>query len=51
MERIKHLKDDHPDAAGFAGFVLFPQPAGHPVSLAECDPKLRQRQAQMGVSG
>lgn len=27
-----------------------PQPAGHPISLAECDRKLRQRQAQMGVS-
>jgi len=26
-----------------------PQPAGHPVSLAECDRKLRERQAQMGV--
>ena len=26
-----------------------PQPAGHPVSLAECDRKLRKRQARMGV--
>jgi len=26
-----------------------PQPAGHPVSLAQCDRKLRARQAQMGV--
>jgi len=26
-----------------------PQPAGHPASLAECDRKLRERQAQMGV--
>lgn len=25
------------------------QPAGHPVSLAECDRKLRERQTQMGV--
>lgn len=27
-----------------------PQPAGHPVSLAECDRRLRERQARMGVS-
>jgi hypothetical protein len=27
-----------------------PQPAGHPVSLAECDRKLRERQARMGVA-
>ena len=26
-----------------------PQPPGHPVSLAECDRKLRARQAHMGV--
>lgn len=26
-----------------------PQPAGHPISLAECDRKLRERQARMAV--
>ena len=26
-----------------------PQPAGHPISLAECDRRLRERQARMGV--
>jgi hypothetical protein len=26
-----------------------PQPRGHPVSLAECDRTLRERQARMGV--
>lgn len=26
-----------------------PQPPGHPISLAECDRKLRERQARMGV--
>lgn len=26
-----------------------PQPTGHPISLAECDRKLRERQARMGV--
>lgn len=26
-----------------------PQPTGHPVSLAECDRKLRERQVRMGV--
>jgi hypothetical protein len=27
-----------------------PQPRGHPISLAECDRKLRERQARMGVA-
>ncbi len=27
-----------------------PQPKGHPVSLTECDRKLRDRQRQMGVA-
>ena len=26
-----------------------PQPRGHPISLADCDRKLRERQARMGV--
>ena len=26
-----------------------PQPPGHPISLADCDRKLRERQARMGV--
>ena len=26
-----------------------PQPRGHPISLAECDRRLRERQARMGV--
>jgi hypothetical protein len=26
-----------------------PQPRGHPIPLAECDRKLRERQARMGV--
>jgi hypothetical protein len=27
-----------------------PQPPGHPISLADCDRKLRERQARMGVA-
>jgi hypothetical protein len=27
-----------------------PQPRGHPISLVECDRKLRERQARMGVA-
>ena len=26
-----------------------PQPPGHPISLAQCDRQLRERQARMGV--
>jgi hypothetical protein len=34
------------------GLKAYPdaQPAGHPVSLAVCDRKLRERQARMGVA-
>lgn len=27
-----------------------PQPRGHPISLADCDRRLRERQARMGVT-
>jgi hypothetical protein len=44
----------HPERAPYLecnGLKAYPdpQPAGHPISLAECDRKLRERQARMGV--
>jgi len=44
----------HPERAFYLecdGLKAYPDPQqpGHPVSLAECDRKLRERQAQMGV--
>jgi hypothetical protein len=45
----------HPERAYYlecSGLKAYPdpQPRGHPISLAECDRKLRERQARMGVS-
>ena len=44
----------HPERASYLecnGLMAYPgpQPTGHPISLAECDRKLRERQARMGV--
>jgi hypothetical protein len=44
----------HPERAYYlecSGLKAYPdpQPRGHPVSLAECDRKLRERQGRMGV--
>src|SRR5215472_17180638 len=44
----------HPERAYYlecAGLKAYPdpQPRGHPVSLAECDRRLRERQARMAV--
>lgn len=46
----------HPERASYLecdGLKAYPdpQPAGHPLSLAECDRKLRERQTRMGVPG
>jgi hypothetical protein len=44
----------HPERANYlecSGLKAYPdpQPRGHPISLTECDRKLRERQARMGV--
>jgi hypothetical protein len=41
----------HPERMECNGLKAYPdpQPRGHPVSIAECDRKLRERQGRMGV--
>jgi hypothetical protein len=51
---VVYWRSKHPERSSYLecdGLKAYPdpQPTGHPISLADCDRKLRERQARMGV--